>query len=76
MHNGCQTPEPETPETKPSRSLGVAGSIAKIFVSSPLAPLLLIVLLAAGILGLISTPRASNPQISVPMIDIFGSSSD
>jgi multidrug efflux pump subunit AcrB len=71
MHNGCQTPEPETPETKPSRSLGVAGSIAKIFVSSPLAPLLLIVLLAAGILGLISTPRASNPQISVPMIDIF-----
>ncbi|MGE4531530.1 MAG: efflux RND transporter permease subunit, partial [Acidithiobacillus sp.] len=71
MHNGCQTPPPESPETKPAKHLGLAGSIARIFVSSPLAPLLLIVLLAAGFLGLISTPRASNPQISVPMIDIF-----
>ncbi len=61
--------QPADQET--SKSLGLAGSIARIFVDSPLAPLFLIVLLAAGILGLLSTPRASNPQISVPMVDIF-----
>jgi multidrug efflux pump subunit AcrB len=64
--NGNQSPQ--APEKK---NLGLAGSIARIFINSPLAPLLLVVLLAAGILGLISTPRASNPQISVPMVDIF-----
>ncbi|MBU2753661.1 efflux RND transporter permease subunit [Acidithiobacillus sp. CV18-2] len=59
-------------ESSPSaKNLGLAGNIARIFVNSPLAPLLLIVLLAAGVLGLISTPRAANPQISVPMVDIF-----
>ncbi|WP_308388675.1 efflux RND transporter permease subunit [Acidithiobacillus sp. AMEEHan] len=65
--NGARE-EPSKPEEK---SLGLAGNIARIFVNSPLAPLLLIVLLAAGVLGLISTPRAANPQISVPMVDIF-----
>ncbi|AIA54655.1 MULTISPECIES: efflux RND transporter permease subunit [Acidithiobacillus] len=62
------SPTPQAPEKK---SLGLAGSIARIFINSPLAPLSLVVLLAAGILGLVSTPRASNPQISVPMVDIF-----
>ncbi len=64
-----QHPQEDSPVA--AKNLGLAGSIAKIFINSPLAPLLLIVLLAAGVLGLLSTPRASNPQISVPMVDIF-----
>jgi multidrug efflux pump subunit AcrB len=28
-------------------------------------------MLGAGIMGLISTPRQEDPQISVPMIDVF-----
>ncbi|HHB81469.1 MAG TPA: efflux RND transporter permease subunit, partial [Aliiroseovarius sp.] len=34
-------------------------------------PLLLITCLALGLLGLMATPRQEDPQISVPMIDIF-----
>jgi multidrug efflux pump subunit AcrB len=28
-------------------------------------------MLGAGIIGLISTPRQEDPQISVPLIDVF-----
>jgi len=60
--------------------LGVAGGMAKAFIHSPLSPLLLMVCLAVGIMGLIFTPRQEDPQISVPMVDIFvqypGASSD
>ncbi|HQF30054.1 MAG TPA: efflux RND transporter permease subunit, partial [Hyphomicrobiales bacterium] len=54
-----------------SKSLGLAGAMAKMFVHSPLSPLFLICCLAAGILGLAVTPRQEDPQISVPMVDIF-----
>ncbi len=51
--------------------LGVAGSMAKAFIHSPLSPLLLAVCFALGLMGLILTPRQEDPQISVPMVDIF-----
>ncbi len=58
----------QTGEDKP---LGMAGSIAKMFIHSPLTPLLLIMCLALGAMGLILTPRQEDPQISVPIADIF-----
>ncbi len=51
--------------------LGLAGSLAQAFINSPLAPLLLFAFLALGALGLVMTPRQEDPQISVPMVDIF-----
>ncbi len=51
--------------------LGLAGGMAKAFIHSPLSPLLLFAMLAMGFLGLMLTPRQEDPQISVPMIDIF-----
>ncbi len=51
--------------------MGFAGNLARQFLRSPLTLLLLILLLAAGVLGMIVTPREENPQISVPMVDIF-----
>ncbi|PCH71642.1 MAG: acriflavin resistance protein, partial [Rhodobacteraceae bacterium] len=58
----------------------MAGTLAKNFISSPLTPLLLIAMLALGLMGLVLTPRQEDPQISVPMVDIFfsysGSSAD
>jgi multidrug efflux pump subunit AcrB len=51
--------------------LGVAGATARAFINSPLTPLLLLACLAVGLLGLILTPRQEDPDISVPMIDIF-----
>ncbi|MBF0251419.1 MAG: efflux RND transporter permease subunit, partial [Alphaproteobacteria bacterium] len=51
--------------------LGVAGSMAKEFIHSPLSILLLLASLAIGVMGLLFTPRQEDPQISVPMVDVF-----
>ncbi|MCB1349606.1 MAG: hypothetical protein KDK11_13580, partial [Maritimibacter sp.] len=51
--------------------LGLAGRLAQAFINSPLSPLLLLACLGLGIMGLILTPRQEDPQISVPMVDVF-----
>ena len=51
--------------------LGIAGRIACTFIDSPISPLLMVAALAIGLLGLMFTPRQEDPQISVPMVDIF-----
>ncbi len=51
--------------------LGFAGSMAKSFIHSPLSPLLFVACLLMGIMGLFLTPRQEDPQISVPMADVF-----
>ena len=53
------------------RSLGLAGSAARAFIHSPLTLLFLIACLAVGVLGFIFTPRQEDPQIDVPMVDVF-----
>jgi multidrug efflux pump subunit AcrB len=54
-----------------ARSLGIAGRTARLFITSPVTPMLLIAALLVGLLGLFFTPRQEDPQISVPMVDIF-----
>ena len=51
--------------------LGSAGKLAKAFIHSPLSPLLFMAMMLLGIYGLIATPRQEDPEISVPMIDVF-----
>jgi multidrug efflux pump subunit AcrB len=51
--------------------LGIAGHLTRTFIASPLTPLLLIAALAMGVVALIVMPREEEPQISVPMVDIF-----
>jgi multidrug efflux pump subunit AcrB len=55
----------------PLPALGIAGHLARFFIESPLSPLLMVATLAIGILAVVMTPRQEDPQISVPMIDIF-----
>ena len=58
----------------PSRddhSLGLAGRVARAFINTPVTPMLLMGALCVGLLGLFFTPRQEDPQISVPMIDVF-----
>lgn len=55
----------------PHAHLGVAGRMAQAFIHSPLSPLFFFTMLFMGILGLFFTPRQEDPQISVPMVDIF-----
>lgn len=50
---------------------GLAGRLANYFVDSKLTPLLIIVALALGFFAVITTPKEEEPQIVVPMIDIF-----
>ncbi len=51
--------------------LGFSGRVARMFINTPVTPMLLIGALSVGLLGLLFTPRQEDPQISVPMIDIF-----
>ncbi|MFG1401849.1 efflux RND transporter permease subunit [Xanthobacter sediminis] len=50
--------------------LGIAGTLTRLFISSPLTPLLLMAAFAFGIIALVTLPREEEPQISVPMVDI------
>ena len=52
-------------------STGIAGRVAKAFLHSKLTPLVTMASLFVGTIGLIATPREEEPQISVPMIDVF-----
>ncbi|HHH13884.1 MAG TPA: efflux RND transporter permease subunit, partial [Thiolapillus brandeum] len=52
-------------------NLGLAGRTAKFFINSPLSPLFYITMFLLGLGGLIMTPRQEDPQISVPLIDLF-----
>ncbi len=60
---------PPPPAERPP--LGLAGNIARLFIDSPLTPLLMLATLVVGMIGLYVTPRQEDPQISVPMIDVF-----
>ncbi|MEM9556134.1 MAG: efflux RND transporter permease subunit [Acidobacteriota bacterium] len=54
-----------------SRPLGAAGRIARIFLDSKLTPLLIVAALLLGAFALAVTPREEEPQIQVPMVDLF-----
>jgi hypothetical protein len=58
-------------ELTPKRSLGLSGSLTKAFIGSPLTPLFLLAAFALGLVALVALPREEEPQISVPMVDIF-----
>lgn len=51
--------------------LGTAGKIAKTFLRSKLTPLIVITALCLGVFAVINTPREEEPQIVVPMLDVF-----
>jgi multidrug efflux pump subunit AcrB len=42
-----------------------------MFINTPVTPMLLMACMCLGLMGLFFTPRQEDPQISVPMIDIF-----
>ena len=54
-----------------SRSYGIAGRIAAAFIHSKLTPLVVLASLALGLLAVIALPREEEPQIIVPMVDVF-----
>ncbi len=54
-----------------SAPTGLAGRVAAAFVHSKLTPLVMIAALLLGLYAVVSLPREEEPQIVVPMIDLF-----
>src|SRR4026207_347283 len=50
---------------------GAAGRTAAAFIHSKLTPLFLLASLARGALAVVALPREEEPQIIVPMVDVF-----
>ena len=55
----------------PAQSLGLAGRIAHSFIDSKLTPLVIVAALLLGAFSILETPREEEPQIVVPMLDVF-----
>ncbi len=53
------------------RSLRLAGRISHAFIDSKLTPLVIVAALLLGAFSILKTPREEEPQIVVPMLDVF-----
>jgi multidrug efflux pump subunit AcrB len=61
------TPEPQTEQAP----LGMAGRLARAFIGNKLTPVLIVSAVALGAFAVQLLPREEEPQIKVPMVDIF-----
>ena len=50
---------------------GIAGSMAELFINSKLTPLIIAFSILVGLFAVYALPREEEPQIVVPMVDIF-----
>jgi multidrug efflux pump subunit AcrB len=50
---------------------GIAGKLAKQFINSKITPLLMIASLLVGVMATFMTPREEEPQIVVPLVDLY-----
>jgi multidrug efflux pump subunit AcrB len=51
--------------------LGISERLTRASIGSPLTPLFLLAAVVFGLVAVITIPREEEPQISVPMVDIF-----
>jgi multidrug efflux pump subunit AcrB len=51
--------------------VGLAGKVARAFIASKLTPLLIAASVLLGLAAVVMLPREEEPQIVVPMIDVF-----
>ena len=54
-------------------ALGFSGRVARAFLNSRLTPLVIVASIVVGAGAVLTTPREEEPQISVPMVDVFSS---
>ncbi|HEX7333667.1 MAG TPA: efflux RND transporter permease subunit [Pyrinomonadaceae bacterium] len=52
-------------------ALGLAGKFARAFINSKLTPLIIVASILLGVGAVLLLPREEEPQIIVPMIDVF-----
>jgi multidrug efflux pump subunit AcrB len=56
---------------KKNEKYGIAERVSKLFINSKITPLLAIAAFFIGIVSVVLTPKEEEPQIVVPMVDIF-----
>ena len=54
-----------------ARQLGFAGRVAHYFINSKLTPLIMVFSILLGAFAVLETPREEEPEIIVPMMDVF-----
>jgi multidrug efflux pump subunit AcrB len=54
-----------------SHPTGIAGRLAAAFIHSKLTPLLIVASMLLGVFAVVALPREEEPQIIVPMVDVF-----
>lgn len=54
-----------------NNKLGISGKIAEAFIQSKLTPLIILASIILGLFATFVTPREEEPQIVVPMADVF-----
>jgi multidrug efflux pump subunit AcrB len=60
-----------TPHPSPLTPYGLSGRIAALFIGSKLTPLIMVGALLLGLFAIVTTPREEEPQIVVPMADVW-----
>jgi len=72
MTNGEKLPtDAESNSSAAPPALGLAGRVARAFIDSKLTPLVIVGALLMGAFAILQTPREEEPQIIVPMLDVF-----
>ena len=64
------SPIEPTPES-PTKTHGIAGLLAAMFLDSKLTPLFIVASLVVGLFAMLAIPREEDPQIQVPMLDVM-----
>lgn len=59
------------PHPLPLTPYGLSGRIAGLFIASKLTPLIMLGALLLGLFAIVATPREEEPQIIVPMADVW-----
>jgi multidrug efflux pump subunit AcrB len=57
--------------TNDAPSYGLSGRLAALFIGSKLTPLIIVGVLLLGLFAIVATPREEEPQIVVPMADVW-----
>src|SRR6188474_1045756 len=78
MAAGCEKPLQVYRQRRNSRGarvtrvvLGPAGKLAQAFINSKLTPLVIVASILLGVGAVLLLPREEEPQIIVPMVDVF-----
>ncbi len=72
MSSPVSSPDPAaTPPTADAPTRGIAGRFAALFIDSKLTPIAVAASLLLGLFAILMLPREEEPQIKVPMIDVF-----